>query len=219
MSLTAADVTHRQLQHAATKWLLKQAWCDLAGWEIDSLDAVGVQTLGWQLVREVQRDMQIRNRQDAADAGRSYLPQVRRYPSPRVQIVEVKRTRSDLLQDLKRGKMLTYEPRATHCVLAVTDEAMLHKGHPNSWTKDEQVRYFNALADLGLPVSWGICRFKLWTTREGHPAIETVCLRRPRATPLREGLVLGDYRQRITESIARSLVYRVLNPGSPVVER
>lgn len=67
----------------------------------------------------------------------------------RVVVVEVKRTRADLLADLREGKMLGYGANATHAYLAATPEAL------------------GALEDLEarrLPTSWGVLELRpeLW---------------------------------------------------------
>lgn len=79
--------------------------------------------------------------------------------NPRVTVVEVKRTRADLLADLRVRKMHKYEKIASHCYLAATKEALKY-----SSTKE-------ILADLkkkGLPEKWGV--FVIDTERCIRPA-------------------------------------------------
>lgn len=72
----------------------------------------------------------------------------------RVAVFEVKRTRSDLLGDLRRGKMLRYEVAATHCYLAVGPDVLRGDWYGGTWA--EQV------TELGLPKHWGILSVKAW---------------------------------------------------------
>ena len=70
-------------------------------------------------------------------------------PPPRIAVCEVKVQLGDLRSDLKEGKMLRYEPQATHVYLAVTAEAT---GIPLR----EQSRLLERLGGLGLPSHWGV---------------------------------------------------------------
>lgn len=156
--------THRDLCVIAAQWLLKQKWCDLVSWEMQ---------LG-------------RRKNGIADAiGVSSSPRAK---TRRVSIIEVKRTRSDLLQDLRKKKLLKYEKSASHCYLAATPEAYRH-----SLKKD-------ILADLkerGLPGHWGILIFKNGEVR---------VLRQARSihTPRQQTI------NAIVRKIAKSFCYRVL---------
>lgn len=60
--------------------------------------------------------------------------------------VEVKRTRADLRGDLKVGKMIRYEPWATHCMLVLGSE-LYDTG-------------FDDLRKMGLPDHWGVMRMQ-----------------------------------------------------------
>lgn len=64
---------------------------------------------------------------------------------------EVKVQRSDLLRDLRAGKMIKYEGVCTHCWLVVTEDCM------QSTTKDAILA---ELQELGLPKHWGVLRYK-----------------------------------------------------------
>lgn len=64
----------------------------------------------------------------------------------RITIVEVKASRSDMLQDLKKGKLLKYEAQGTHCYLAATAEAY----------RTDKLNTLEDLASRGLPNHWGV---------------------------------------------------------------
>lgn len=88
--------THRDLCMIMAKYMLKQAWCDIACWEIayndGFVDAIGLSS---PLAKE-----------------------------ERIVAIEVKRTRADLLADINRKKFLKYEQGSTHCYLAATASAL-----------------------------------------------------------------------------------------------
>ncbi len=66
-----------------------------------------------------------------------------------IYIVECKRTRADLLQDLNKQKMLKYEKATSYCYLLATPEALMSDKFSES----------EIIADLtakGLPKQWGI---------------------------------------------------------------
>jgi hypothetical protein len=155
------ETSHRDLCKLATEWLLKQSWCDVACYELK----IG------------------RGFADAIGVSKD------KAKSHRVTIVEVKRTRSDLLQDLRANKYLKYEQRSTHCYLAATAEAYGNK-------TDNQI-----LVDLknrGVPDHWGLLRFG---PRGGITCIRSAkAHRRTTATAVRS----------IVRKIARSLAYRAL---------
>lgn len=118
-----------------------------------------------------------------------------------VGLVEVKRTRSDLLQDLRKKKLLRYEPFATNLWLAGTREA---------FRIGEDVagggRALVDLKDRGLPSHWGV----LLLPTEGNPDklahSQVWALRGARRS--REALQ-GELRLRAYQ-VGRSLSYRAL---------
>lgn len=61
----------------------------------------------------------------------------------RIVVCECKRTRADLLADLRAGKMFKYESSSSHCYLAGTAEAL----------GDDPL---NDLTARGLPSHWGV---------------------------------------------------------------
>ena len=112
----------------------------------------------------------------------------------RVVVCEVKRTRADLLADLRKKKMLKYEKGTSHTYLAATAEALFY----NKWTKKE------VLADLkkkGLPPTWGV----LLLPENNDPA-GIVCLRGAKKTwtPPKHRIAA------LNRKVARSYCYRAL---------
>ena len=118
-----------------------------------------------------------------------------------VAVVEVKRTRADLLQDLRKRKLLKYEPVATTLYLAGTSEALGYKNVPGGFD-----RVLEDLADRGLPKTWGV----LLLPTEGNPSRldhgAVIALRGARRTRAAEP---GELRLRAYQ-IGRSLSYRGL---------
>lgn len=113
--------SHRDLCVLAASWLLSQPWCDLTCWEMRYRKGV-VDAIG------ISSSMRAKDR--------------------RVVAVEVKRTRADLLQDLRAQKLLKYERGSSHCYLAATPEALcLDKG---------KAHVLKDLTTKGLPKHWGI---------------------------------------------------------------
>lgn len=119
----------------------------------------------------------------------------------RLAVVEVKRNRSDLLQDLKRGKMLKYERVASHCYLALHPsclKAELQGPNQRALLKEQQLV---ELEDLGLPVHWGVMlvtEAKTPTPRSIRSARVPKGKERPSASQLYGAAV----------AIGRSLAYR-----------
>lgn len=73
-----------------------------------------------------------------------------------VVIAECKRTRSDLLADLRAQKLRRYELAASHCWLVATAEALRGDASEISrWQKDRDAAVAQTEAD-GLPATWGI---------------------------------------------------------------
>lgn len=142
--------------HAEAHRIWKAEWTAAYGAEIAALDSQ--MGMGRPVIAEIRANTDwaswTARREEArrnADvrvprlwAGISDKPQ-----RPRVTVMEVKRTRSDLLADLRAGKMLAYEQTGQACYLAATAEAL----------KGDTVKAI--LADLtarGLPTGWGVVR-------------------------------------------------------------
>jgi len=128
---------------------------------------------------------------------------------PRVTILEVKRTRSDLLADLRARKMLGYEPLASECYLACTPPCLgLPKLNP---TKESRAAALADLEALGLPGSWGVM---LLPERPPHWQGHATVIRPPRR--LRE---VPDHEVRMwAYRIGRSLAWRAAAHEGPMVQ-
>ena len=167
--------THRDYCKQTAFWLLEQSGIDLVSWEL-------------KYVRGVYDVIGVTSKEYAR--------------VKKLVAIEVKRTRSDLLQDLRKRKMLKYEARATHCYLAATPEALrLHK-----LTTPE------ALADLktrGLPTYWGVL------VLTNNPLKPIRVLRGAR----KHKSVQSSTIRTLTRKIGRSWMYRIMSPCSPVTER
>lgn len=138
-----------------------------------------------------ERPHEIRTRLEAGQA-RTVPPVLKprkSEPRPRVVVVECKRTRSDLLSDLRARKLLKYEDSATHCYLACTGPAFGTDGDP-----------LPMLLGLGLPTSWGVLRVA--------PTLREVQALRParKLQPVTPALVYGA-----AWSLATSLSHRALS--------
>lgn len=154
---------HRDLCEAAACWLLKQNKIDLTcfemKWSNGVFDAIGISLPDKNVI------------------------------DPRVCIVEVKRTRADLLQDLNNKKMLKYEKHGTHMYLALGP--------------DFKDTILNELPKLGLPNHWGVLIY------QGN---EFISIRSAKAINKTTQTILV----RLLKKIALSYMYRVLNTSSPM---
>lgn len=157
------NLSHRDLCILATAWLLKQSWCDIACFEI-------------------------KYNRGFVDAVGISKPRAKK---PRVTVIEVKKTRADLLADINSKKYLKYEPGSTHCYLAGTREAlMLHKRSVKEVIAD--------LKNRGFPDHWGILVFG---PRGGITTLRKTQAHR-KTTRVRT--------QALTRKIAKSLIYRAI---------
>lgn len=163
---------HRRVCEVVARWCLGQSWCGLAAVEcgvpfgfadvLACSDPQRVPVCPEHAIRSAREQKEQRARQlqlfrsgDHRAAARSglrwrvppVLPARKYEPAPRVVIVECKRTRADLLGDLRARKLLKYQDTATHLYLAATPTAL--GGRDRS----------SALMDLqsrGLPAAWGV---------------------------------------------------------------
>lgn len=154
------ELSHRDLCKQVTAWLLKQSWCDIACYELK----VGT---GFA---------------DSIGISKSRV-------TDRITIVECKRTRSDLLQDLRAKKYLKYEQKSTHCYIAATAEAYGNKTS-NGILVD--------LKNKGVPDHWGLLQF------EQDSSI--TCIRSAKAHRKTNTIQI----RAIVRKIAKSLCYRAL---------
>ena len=166
--------THRQLCKIAARWLLDQSRIDLVTWEL-------------KYQRGVYDVMGLTSKPRAQEK--------------KLVAIEVKRTRADLLQDLRKKKMLKYERRATHCYLAATSEAL----RTDKFSNRELLK---DLKTKGLPIHWGV--LLLPTSGTSVPKV----IRGAR----RHKTVRQQTLRTLTRRIARSFMYRVLSDTSPMVE-
>ena len=184
--MTKLNLSHRDYCHSVAKWLLQQQAIQLTSWEL-GLDVGTVDVIG-------------------------ITTKVKKYDAKLV-IVEVKRSRADLLQDLKRKKMLGYEKRASHCYLAVTQDCVwtpgeLAAGEHLKPTAAKSIVKF--LQDKGLPTYWGVLLYS-----PNGAGSDWVCVRQARRTSTR---ITSATLEAITKKIALSFMYRILSPNSPIVE-
>lgn len=225
-------MTHRELCRAAARWLLSARWCRVAGYEVggagDVFDAVGLGAIpdpDRNALLDAERawaaaewDRRVAAWVTTRKGRRPSPPNLRagerlpeKPPRPRIVVIECKRTRSDLLADLREGKMLGYERTGTHCALAATPEA-LRITFPRMW---EPVGVAEALADLadrGLPTTWGV----LVVVPRGHHDPTPTLLRLRDDTRIRAATV-GEVRL-WQDRIARSLAYRAVGDGPLAAE-
>jgi len=109
----------------------------------------------------------------------------------RVTVVECKRTRADLLQDLRAGKYLKYEQGTTHAYLAATREAL-------ALDKTSVGKAMDDLATRGFPKHWGILII--------GPRGGVTCLR---AAKQHKHVTTTTVRA-LVRKMARSMIYRAL---------
>lgn len=230
------EVSHRDLCRVVAAWLLTLPWCDVACWELNGIEPAAKRKKSAARRREFYASVehmpvggeryrlcaehwktepkasvfdavavsdQARHEQRIAwaNGAKRKAP-----PKPRLHIVEVKRTRADLLSDLRAGKLLKYERLGTHCSLAATPEA-LAVDEGSAWDVDRQA-VCGELEHLGLPRHWGVVLL-----RGEH--FEPFTLRPARRL---QTVIIPDDRARLISSIARSMVHRVLGT-SPMEER
>ena len=160
-------LTHRDLCKIAANWLLAQSWCKLVAWEI---------TYNRGFADAIGVSKCIRN-------------------NTKIAVCEVKRTRADLLADLRKLKLLKYERGSTHCYLAITREC-LGNNSPKEFLAD--------LGERGLPRHWGILLLPSTIGRLPTCVRRARRLRPANATRLRL----------LTEKIAVQHMYRNIKNGA-----
>lgn len=174
------NLTHRDICTLAAEWLLEGGKHWLAGVELQGgggshgvMDAVGVTDPhpGTTHIGGYRQYLQglmawteeFKAWQKTANRTEAFVKKPPRYPHGtggkarplRVSVVECKRTRSDLLSDLRVLKMLKYEGVASHCYLCC---------HPDAFCKVEGRITLSAnkkmiledLSQKGLPKHWGV---------------------------------------------------------------
>lgn len=192
------SLTHQQTCESVARWFLTQRWCDVAVCEIAGRTTrnpdrppedpgwprTTEQHDAWRAAHNAWWDGDKLWRASPAYGG-GFLDvlavSARGKKTPRIAIAEIKVSLSDLRGDLRKGKMLRYEPQATHLYLAGPEKVI------------EQA------PDLGLPAWWGLMVAGQW------PWI----LRAPKKNPHAPDptVMLRDW---WTRQVARSLSNRVL---------
>lgn len=233
--------THRDLSSATLAWFLSLPWCTLGAYELDlaggwkadprhsgsgRADVLAISSPSLEhgnQVRLEQHQRAQRQHQAAVAQLPGFQPREQEGPRlhrPRIAVCEVKRTRSDLLADLRERKLLRYGEVATHLYLAATDEALgIKPGDRPTRERTDQV--LRELAELGLPKSWGVLRLTVWE-RKAHRDLPDVPAPgwHVQVDPLRApGRQLEDApaaaRAYWQERIARSLLYRTMGGSLP----
>lgn len=174
------ELTHDDLCLHGLGWATSQSWTRLAAHEV-ALDV----PRWWYLERlRPGRRVRARGRADVIAVGQD-----------RIAIIEVKRTRADLLSDLRSGKMIDCYGWATHCYLllgpAVADTS-----------RDE-------LTELGLPRSWGVLRVRHERTVDPRFGRESDGVRSTRSARRQRDVRDGEL-EKLGQAIGRSLSWRVL---------
>lgn len=161
-------MTHFDLCVEVTRWAVHCSWCDGAAPEVN-LDA--------RVVCDV--------------LAYGFEPES-------VRIVEVKRTRADLLADLRVAKMTTkYPPRCNYAYLALGPELA-----PPRLKRAERQAILAELGDLGLPPTWGVLRVAPGTER-GCESLRSARRVEPDAW--------GDWRvQQAARAVGRSAAWRMV---------
>jgi len=160
-------ITHRTLCHQIAKYLYGYYWCDIVGYEV-AYNKGFADVLGITIRSRIAR--------------------------PRIVVVEVKRTRADLLQDLRKRKLLKYERNSTHCYLAGTAEAL------NTRQLRTNRAVIQDLRALGLPDNWGI----LHITKSSKNDCKVIRDAQPMSLPSPKRL------EDLTIQINRSLLSRLI---------
>lgn len=155
--------SHREYCKLVTEWLIKQSWCDIACWEL-------------------------KYKRGFVDAIGISKPAARNH---RVTVVEVKRARGDLLQDLRANKYMKYQPGSTHCYLAANADAL-------ALGKKDMAEVIKDLRNKGFPDHWGILLF--------GPRGSVSCVRRAKTHSKTTIVRIRE----LTRQIARSLCYKAI---------
>jgi hypothetical protein len=165
--------THRDLCRLTAAWILQKPGIDLACYEMRWNKGL-VDVIG--------------------------LSSSERCKNKRLIVIEVKRTRSDLLQDLRKKKLCKYESKATHCYLAATAEAL-------QYSNINKTKILNDLRKKGLPVQWGVILLPTKASNQKPRVLSNPRKMRPAHSRTLKALI---------RKIARSYMYRVLSDTSPM---
>lgn len=226
------EPTHRDLARAAARWLLEDRGIYAAAYELGfdggQADAVGVTV--------PDPDASVALRVD--EHTRAYHRNLKQYPAhaaglvgrpawldgyrarslararvaPRVVVVEVKRTRSDLLADLRVGKLRRYESAATHCYLLIAGPCVGLSWMP-WWPEEEQGRALHVLAADGLPDAWGVLG-----AVQGRQGVRVERLRAPGRIREAEPWEVQAWADRMLRSMSHRILSRTGPTSGEVVE-
>lgn len=175
--INVKKVSHRELCHLAADWLMKDSKHWLVGVEFEGgssgiCDAIGMTNPNpkfseaakhrqylkaldlWQEAYQKWRTGKVAKRARRPSSPSSFWTSNKPKP-PRITVVECKRTRSDLLSDLKAGKMLKYEGVATHCYLCCLPQVFCTIPPGTSRAKRKKM-ILEDLHKKGLPTHWGL---------------------------------------------------------------
>jgi hypothetical protein len=210
--------THRETCRAIASQLLREEWADAACWEVafggHQLDVIAVSATA-SAEKESVRMATWESRAGWARSRNRPEPERPSRILPRVAVVEVKVSRSDLQAGLRRGQLREYasDPKiqGTHFSLALWDEVLVRApGSQGWWRTQDQEAALADLSALGVPDGWGVIRVSRSKGRDQTLYVEVL----RRAARLRPAPDLG-HRLGLVETMARSLAYRVLSPTSP----
>lgn len=194
-------VTHRQLCRAVAGWFARQKWCEVVCWEVAG-PSVPDPSRSWYGVMRHHEG----RRGTVLDAVGLSDPTA---AGGRIGVAECKRTRADLLSDLRSGKMLDYArmPGVSHLYLAVTLEVLGIDVRPGYGVAAEQVTA--RAEELGLPAGWGLLIVRDYGRDHGPIGVDCALVKKPVAL----AAPTPEQRTRWIVRAARSLAYRGLGHG------
>ena len=213
--------THRETCRAIASHLLREEWADAACWEVGinghQLDVIAVSATS-SAEKDARRFASWEERARWARSRNRPEPEKPSRIIPRVAVVEVKVSRSDLQAGLRRGQLREYasDPKVqgTHFSLALWEGVLARApGDPGWWRRQDQEAALADLGALGVPEGWGVIRIARSPGRDRTLYVDVL----RRATRLRPPPDL-THRLGLVELMARSLAYRVLSPTSPEQE-
>lgn len=155
--------THAAATHLAVSWLLERRHF-LACREIANplgrgiFDAVGVshpcpETHQLCFTEAYNRVLETDRAEGKRFSPPGSCPPKVKAGQDRYSVVEVKVSRSDLLADLRAGKMVRYATNASHAYLLATEAALLL---PDGARRPDHDKALDQLTELGLPPTWGV---------------------------------------------------------------
>ncbi len=189
-------------------------WCDAVCWEFQSFDVIGLSGMA-----SIQRDQWAVKRHEYNVKHYGHTGKPPRPHKPRLALVEVKLSKSDLRAGIKRKQFKKYEEsklQPTHMYLAVHRDVINPAEEAWFWgrNRNETLKAgFEMLKELGVPEHWGIVTLGQSRGRDRTLIVEQA--RQPSACRPDPGL---NHRLGVAEKIAASFAYRVLSGDSPMNE-